>query len=616
MATEPVLDGQTSFNSGQDASKTPHFVAEDGYFSGVNVSNEDGLLKPRWGWQKIKGLKFPEGGYKVRGRLLKTFEEIFRTGKFQAGAPYSIGDDLYRVIVISGYIFLVNQRTKNIEVPTLEGQQMNPAAPRINWSPAGKYLVFFDFPNYPVILDGITVRRADPAKDEIPVSNIGGYNQNRLFIGNAGNEFTAGDPSGSLATPNAPISFEELLTITSPFFGQVFQLSTNYNNDPITAFAFLQSVDTGTGWGPLLVSTENAIYSYQTQNPRNTWETGRFGTLVVYNAGIVGPRAVVNINGDMFFISADGQFRSLSMSRDEQGKWSKTPLSREVHNWLIINSPELMEFSFVQYFKNKVFFSCNPYRVIARGLDNEPLPDYVFGGFAVLELDNVSTMTKQANPAWAGLWTGVRPMEMIINGETACVVSKDGVVNELYELRPDLTYDLDGDNIRYVKSKIYTKDYDFKSFFNNKTLRSVDFMLQEVMGDFEMTVKYKPDHGHKFALWRKFNHAAPWRSCVPPFHMTGLAGHYFKQLNLGSVSRTDCNPVTSDPYQNFRHVQLEITFEGIYWELVGFKLNADMTAPQNENITACNNFKHIPLEMDCSEDWIIGGFSQCLQRQT
>jgi len=616
MATQQVFDGQDSFTSGQDASKSPHFVAPDGYYSGVNVSNQDGLIKPRWGFSKIKGITFPEGGYKVKGRLIKTYEEIFRTGKFQAGAPYSIGGDQYRAIVISGVLFLMNLRTKVMQVPELEGQQMNSAAPRINWSAAGEYLVFFDYPNYPVILDGITIRRADPAKNEIPISNIGGYNQNRLFIGNAGNEFTAGDPVGSTATPNAPISFEEFLTIGSPYFGQIFQLNTNYNNDPITAFAFLQSADTGTGIGPLLVSTQQAIYSYQTQQPRSFWEAGQFGSLLVYNSGIAGPRALVNINSDLFFISPDGQFRSLNMSRQEQGKWSKTPLSREVKNWIKVNSPELVQYSFAEYFKNKIFFSVNPYRVTVRGLDNEPLPDYVFGGLAVMELDNVSTLKQESNPSWAGLWTGVRPMEIIINNEIACVISKDGLINELYEIRPDITYDLDGDKIRYVKSSIQTKDYDFKSFFSNKHLKAVDFLLQNIKGDFELTVNYKPDHGHKYVLWKKFNHAAPWRSCRPPFLLQGLAGHYFKQLNLGSPSKTDCNPVTSDPYTSFRHVQLEIKLEAIYWEIAGFKVMADQTEPQNENITACNHFKEIALELPCDEDWLIGGFESCQLRRT
>ena len=86
------------------------------------------------------------------------------------------------------------------------GSQLDEAADRINWSPAGKYLVIFDFPAYPVIIEGLLARRADPALLEIPRSVLGTYNQNRLFIANAGNEFTAGDPA-AYTFPTGPISF-------------------------------------------------------------------------------------------------------------------------------------------------------------------------------------------------------------------------------------------------------------------------------------------------------------------------------------------------------------------------------------------------------------------------
>lgn len=616
MPAQLVADGDITFIGGQDASKSPHDVPEGAYFTGINVSAEKGALRPRWGMQKHK-LTFPAGGIEKANTTIKSFPDLFRTGKFQAIADYSIGTDYYIVIVISGQIFFVNEKTLAIQHIPLEGEQMNPRSPRINWSPAGKYLVFYDYPAFPVIIEGSTARRADPDKDEIPVSNIGGYNQNRLIVGNAGNEFTAGDPVGNTATPDAPISFLEFFTPSTTAFLQVFQLSTNYNNDPITAIGFLQVADTSTGIGPLLVATKNAIYSYQTQLPRDQWTAGQFGSILVYNAGIVGPRAITNLNSDVIFYSADGEARSLSMSREEQGKWSKTPISREVQNWLKVHDPSLLQYSFISYFKNKVFLSANPYRTSAIGINGEHLPDYANGGFVVLEFDNISTLTKESPPVWAGLWTGCRPMDMVVCNERAFVMSKDeDGINELYELRPDITYDTDGENIRYIKSKIETRDYDFKSPFNDKKLHSIDFTLEDIKGDFKLDVRYRPSQVERYTHWRTFTHAAPWRFCRAPYvGLNGLAGHSFLNINLGTPLTIGCDKVTGEYLGTFRNVQFEISLEGIYWELRGHRIKA-ILEPQNENITSCGIPNNVPLPLECNTDWKIEDFEICQQKQT
>lgn len=616
MPVQLAVDGAVTFIAGQDASKSPHEVSEAGYFSGVNVSTQKGVLRPRYGMVKHGKLKFPSGGVTLPNTTVRPYREFFHTGKYQGQAAYSVGSDYYLVVLISGQIFFIDIETLEVQHIPIEGEQLNPVAARLNKSPAGKYLVIFDFPSYPVIIEGSTARRADPKKEEVPVSNLGGYNQNRLIITNIGNEFTAGDPVGSSAAPDAPITFQEFLTPGTAAFGQVFQLNTNYNNDPITAVGFLQVTDTSTGIGPLLVATKEAIYSYQTQLPRDQWTAGQFGSILSYNAGIVGPRAIENINSDVFFISADGQVRSLAMSREEQGKWSKTPISREVQNWLLVNDVDLLKHAFLTYFDNKVFIGANPYRAEAVGLAGEKLTDYAFAGFAVLELDNIATLTKEAPPVWAGLWTGCRPMDMTVVNGRAFVVSKDGnLSNELYEIRPDLSYDVDGTAVRRIRSKLYTKDYDFKGPYQDKYLQSLDLSLQSVKGDFSVDVAFKPDHGDTFTHWSTFKHKAPWRLDKKPFiGLNGLVGHSFMNVNIGSPPKNLCNPVTGQLLTTFREIQLEIVLQGIYWELRGFRIKANVDV-QSENITKCRPMKEVPVPEPCSDDWDVGDF-ELWQRTT
>lgn len=615
---ETIPDGQTNFIGGQDASVDPSNVAPNSYFAGVNVRCEKALLKPRWAY-KARTLNFPDESLSIGGSESRSYENIFSSGKFQAIIPYVNGTEYCLIIVICGIIFLYNIRTNNISVINIaDGSYLNEDANRIKWSPAGRFLVIFDFPAYPVVIENGLARRADPLAGEVPISNLGAYNQNRLFIANAGNEFTGGDPSGSLATPDAPITFFEVL-IGGPYVDQFFQLSTNYNNDPITAMAFLQVSDTSTGLGSLLVSTQTAVYSYLAQIPRAQWEFSTFGTNFIYNNGIAGQRAFANVNSDLFYISADGQLRAASMSRDEQKKWSKTPLSREVENWLVYHDKDIIPLGNVAYFHNKIFATANPFRTKALTVQGRPTSDYAYGGFVVLGTENVAKLGQAGTPAWDGLWTGIRPMDSAVCNEKFFVMSKDEEFqNVLYEVDPNDTVDVVKGKQRYVESIIYTRDFSFQDEFMMKQLHSMQVELESVQGDFRYRAHYKPDHGTFFTPWVDFEHKAPWRTCdVPtPRNINGLAPQSFGFLNFGSPPDNVCNPVTKQFYHTFEKVQLRLQITGKYWELHGIKLRAERPRSENTTETPCNGFPTIEVPQECFNDWAIPQGDLCRSYQT
>lgn len=611
MADNEVQDGTTNFTGGQNASKSPDQVPDNAYYSGVNVSTDDGILSPRWGWEE-KILKFPNTEFSLPTGLKKTFASVFPGGKFQAFIPYSIGSTYYLIAIVSGVIYLFNQDTFECSIIQLpNNSKLDEHAERINWSPAGRWLAIFDFPNYPIFIEKGLARRSNPADFEMPISTMGVYNQNRVIIANAGNEFTASDPA-AYGFPKGPISFTEIETPSSPFFGQLFQLSTNYNNDPLTALAFIQTVDTSTGIGPLLASTANAVYSYHTEVPRSQWEGGQFGSLFIHETGIAGPRAFANINSDIFFLDPECYVRTASMSRDEQGKWGKTPISLEVKNYLKTLDPDLVKYGVICYFKNKIFITANPYRSIVHDTLLNPVLDYAHGGFVVLELENVSTFTEgQGPPAWAGLWTGVRPMDMVVNNKRAFVISKDDDnVNRIYELRPDIRYDIIGEKrqVRQVKSKIYTKEYFFKTPFNNKQIKSIEFSPRQIRGDFALSVQYKTSQSSRFLFWNKFEHTAPWRSCQFPLGcVDGFLPHEFKEINLGSPDEEGCSPLTGDSESTFRKVQLLIEITGVYWELTGFLIRAILLSQNDTESNQCEVKKGVEICRECNSDWLIEG---------
>lgn len=611
-----VLGQMLDFIGGQDSSVIPDRIPDNCIAAGVNISTKRGSLAPRWGWEQFS-LVYPEGGYFNSNNDYITYQELFETGKFQLAAAYPV-DDVERILVVfNGNIFLVNVNTMTVShVAISDGSILNPRAARLNWTPAGKSMVIFDFPNYPVIVTGSTADRADPFYYEVPVSVNGAYNQNRLFISNAGNEFTAGDPVGNPLTPNAPLTFEEIELLASPYYGQIFQLTTESSNEPITAMGFLQVADTSTGIGPLIIGTARSIYTYNTVQPRSDWDQGRFGTILTYNAGIVGPRAYANANSDMFFISSDGYVRSLSMSRDEQARWSRIPISREVEPWFKYHDPSLKKFSFITYFKNKVFFSVNPFRIQARDYSTRrEISDYAHAGFVVLELDNVSSFGTPGKPTWAGLWTGVNPMDMVVLNDRAFVISKDAYsFNKIWELNPAINYDTADCKIRYVRSRVYTKEHDCGDPFVNKEVHSLDLNFDVLKGDFSLDVKYKTSHSPKFLPWGTMTLNAPWRSCAMPCDscLNGFAHHMVRDLTIGSPvgDGLDCDPSTMELYQIFRKVQLQLTFTSLYWELHEYRIKAIPRLQENQE-TVCSEFVTTEICEECNDDWCVEDFNIC-----
>lgn len=620
---EPIADGEVDFSRGQDASKEPDLVSPNGYYAGINLSTQSGCLSPRFSF-KQRELKFPEGGVTLPNRQVRSYKDIFESGKFQAWIPYSIGTEFFIIVVVCGIIFQFNQDTYEVSIiPISDGSTLDQYAMRINWSPAGRFLEIFDFPAYPVIIENGIAHRSDIANYETPITRLGTSNQNRLFIINGGDDFTAGDPEGSSLAPDAPVTFKEVLQPAAPFVNQFFRLSTNYSNDIITAAGFLQQVDASTEIGPLFLATKNAIWTYPTNNPRTTWTAGEFGKVFVNNAGIAGARSFVNVGSDLFFIDGGGQLRTASVSRDEQGKWSKVPISREVQNWLKYDDLDSAQYATLSYFENNIFVTANPFNCAVKTLEGTPILDVAFGGFVVLDTANIATLIAGGNaatrsPAWDGLWTGVRPMDICTNNGRCFLISKDfESVNRVYEIDPKDTVDIVDKKERYIQSIVYTRDMDCKDQFLDKQFQVVDFVLSNLRGNFELDVKFKPSQSPYFLPWNIFKHKVPYRICntVKGCQVQGLAPQAFKEVSLGIDSNVLCDPLTQIFYDYFRKIQLKLKITGKSWKLRAFKLSAIPREKPVYDVT-CSEFPEVNFCRECDTDWAIPDIALCHQVTT
>ena len=630
-----IFDGNVSFRGGQNAGILADRIREDQYASGVNVTTVDGGLSPRPGFvhQEIKVRT--EGGVTLSDGNRVSYSEIFSTGKFQGASSYLTDAGEFIVAVISGVIFKIDPlcdtadvievtkesslKTPNTECIEPNSNRLNQYCRRVNFAEAGRFLVIFDYPDFPVIIDGSTAKRADPKRveldgfpcPEVPASVIGAFNQNRLFVGSAVHEFTGGDPVGNALAPDAPITFKEIFIEASEFLGQSFSLGTTNSNNPITAMGFIQVVDTSTGIGPLFVATKNSIYTFRTDIPRSQWEQTRFGSLLLFNAGIAGQRAFTHLNSDLIFMSGDGQIRSLSMARREQGQWANTPIDREIRNWVRFDDRELISLTVAESFRNRVFITVDPFRIPAKDLFGNKVSDFAFGGIVVLELDNVSGIFQDATPAWAGLWTGIYPMDLVQAGSELYLFSKDpNSVNRLYKLDEGITYDIFQGKRKQVTSRIYTREYSFQDKFLLKEEKSVEPTLREVEGELCLKVDRKSESASNWSSWKTFKHLALTDDCnisdcgTRPVKLP----HKFRELNLGDPESSDlCNPVTDDDLRYFRKMQYRITINAKSWKLEDFRAGAELQEDDNLINITCSELKEKTVEKDCRDisDWLI-----------
>ena len=614
MAQENLKpDGTFNFAGGQNSAVDPGLIKSNQIAIGVNVSAKKGTLTPRWAITQ-KPLDFSLTGNHTRETGFEIpFESVFENGKFQAFIPYSIGPDSYYIYIVSGFIFLINLSTYAVTVlnPT---DQVNVNADRINWSNAGQYLVVFDWPNRPFILDGVLIHRSDPTLDEVPVSVLGAYNQNRLAIANAGIDWTAGDPSGSLAAPMAPVTFIEVIQPSTGFTGDVYQLPTaNKNNDHITAMGALQVLDTSTGIGSLFVATQNAVYSYPTYLPRTAWQGGSssqvFGSLLL-RTGMAGQRGHVNVNSDMHYQGYDGQIYSFTVSREQQYRWSNYPISREVSNFLIFSDQSLVKFTAASFFDNKIFFTANPYRVLCSSSEGVQQFDYVCGGMVVVEADNMAQLQADNPPAWAGLWTAIEFTDISQNNGKFYASGKSLGKNGLFMFEPDKKTDFINGRKYQIRSVIYTKEYDNEQPTLNKQLLNVELSLTRMAGEVKVSADLRPGTTENFYHYKDMTFNAPIEQCGDfPFYGGGLAKQGYRDISLGSPDQQACVLSDNTLAYWYKGMQVRLVITGDDWELKYIKLNSTIELQQLEPY--CDTMTGVKIPLECFNLWELPANRNC-----
>ena len=573
-----ISDGYLTFDAGQNEGLLADRIRQNQTVRNINLTLKDNALKKRPSFVE------QELCFNFSGRIgsgYADYLDIFRKGKVQLFGFYPTDTGTYLVLVISGVIFIIDPRDNVVSIVEVEGEfpRANQYRSRLNWSHAGKFFVIFDWPNQPIILDGFTARRADEDVPEIPLSFIGTFVQNRLFIGNTGIEFGASDPV-QRDNPDAPLTFfETIATPTNPnppFANQFFSLDYIYDLENITAMGYLQQQDSSTGYGPLFISTEKSIHVAPVNQPRDNWTQSQFLSVVIYNYGVVGPRAFTNVGSDLIYKGFDGQIYSLNTGRQNQRTWANTDISREITKSLDTCNRELLEFSAMGYHNNRVFTTLKPFATKAINLFGDNTVDYVNQGLGVIELENASGLTSESNPVWAGIWTGFYPIDMLeINFEFYFIGKNSGnKYNSLVKLEEAGTRDFFSNQSRQVRSRVITKEFVFKDIFADKEARSLKLNFSGVEGDFYAKIFVRRNVSDKWVEWGNIrNNRKPYKLCR----------EYGLSKVLGKTTDKTCEGIRS----SFNKIQLRVDLQGDRFTLENLKIRADIK-PETDNVSKCN----------------------------
>lgn len=494
--------------------------------------------------------------------------------RIRAGYPVNIGGHIYNVISISGSTLTaenVDDTPTNVIAAATVVTFLDVNSQDIGivyMIQAEDFLIAQDGLSKAFIFDGGSSRRSMTEVGEIPTGTVMAYGIGRIWLAIPGRGFVAGDivygPSGTPAYDkrDAILKFTENTFLAG---GGAFAAPGD-----ITAMAFISSLDTSTGQGPLMVFTDGAVLSVNAPTNREAWAviTNPIQTVsLIANGATSFYGTIPTVNGDIFYRSLDGM-RSFFLARRERGTFGNTPISRELLNLLNTDSPELLKYHSAIMFENRLLFT---------GRSRPDRYGASWQGIGALDFDNMSSMLEKSPPVYDGTWTGVDPVWLFtckygrVQRAFIAAINSDGE-NELWEISKNHQFDNGSGRIKWT---MVSRAFSFKSPLEMVRLENLEMFQDTVMGRAETTVRFRPDEYPCWSDWKEQSICYNWRKCTPfencelpiPFQ-----GGYKTRLPFGQPPDTDDTADGKPMRLGYVH-QLEIVNEG-YFEVRMLRLVA------------------------------------------
>ena len=414
---------------------------------------------------------------------------------------------------------------------------------------------------------------ADP-NNELPAAGpMDGYAQRLWYAFNRG--YAAGDISGSTFSGTAGYGYRDsVIKVTEnpvAYGGDAFAVPTVSGN--VRALAHAANLDTALGESQLFVFTRRAIYACTAPVTRDDWtaadnDTQPLQKVVLNKGGSFGCRAVVPVNGDLFFPSPpDGDIRSVQTALRYFGQWGSVPLSVNEKRLTQFNDRSLLRWSTGIQFDNRLLMGCLPIATAAGAACQGVMP---------LNFDTISTFDERRPPAWEGVYdfSGGPYILQMFEGDFggrerafAVVWSVLRSQIEVWEIRPDLRFE-NGEN--RVTRVIEFPAYAFGDPYGLKQLDSAELWFDKILGTIDVEVYYRPDSYACWQKWGAFQKCAA-KDCREDVDAPCLDSGYPQEpyceqdavpVTIGRPPSPGCVPMTGRPTDHGYQFQVKLVIRG------------------------------------------------------
>lgn len=394
---------------------------------------------------------------------------------------------------------------------------------------------------------------------ELPIGRMGVYGKGRIWMSLIdGISFTASDLVGESSGSGAYNFRDAVLKVTKNgalFNGKPFRVPNA--GETIQGMSFIAQLDVALGQGPLQVFTDGNVFACQAPVDSNTWANLTTPILAesLKGTGGISQESLVNSNADIFFRSPDGKLRSFKIARLDYDKWGTTPISQEMQRVIQQENLSLTNRCSGVEFDNRLLMTCHPIQG-EQGVYHQ--------GLMAINFDSISSLAGKSPSIYDGLWTGLQIFQ-IIKGKffgvdrcfAFCFNSVDSKI-ELWEFLADNVafYD-DGDErtIWGFESAELFKGQDGQLIDKFKALEDGELSIDDVRGEVEISVFYKPDQYPGWILWRNWTVT---NNMLPDNSQPG----YFPRMGLGKPKDSVKNDLTKTPTRFGYTFQTRIVIQG------------------------------------------------------
>jgi hypothetical protein len=386
---------------------------------------------------------------------------------------------------------------------------------QMNWSlQAENYWVLQDNRSFPVIFDGSKSFRANPALSQIPVGNVMCYAMGRIAVALPDRQsYRIGDIIFGLSGTAANNGKDAILYFTENNYlneggdlvARVFGAPSNSGN--IYSMKASAMTDSSLGQGAMLVGTPNVVFSVNLPFDRTQWKN-MVNPLQSVNP-IIGPTSqngTVLVNTDQWYRSLDGIRSYILAQRQFNGSPGNTAQSAEVADVLAFDTNFWLEFGSGVLFDNRLLMTVSP-QMTPNGCYHR--------GLVALDFNLISSLRGKSAPAWEGVWTGIRILQIltgIVNKVPRCFmfVLNDASEIELWEQTTSEKFDNGDTPIAWAPEM---PSYNCANSDQFKKLKAGRFIITNLTGTLTGTVQYRSDESSCWNDWYSFSRCAKSQDC-------------------------------------------------------------------------------------------------------